>query len=266
MAAPEQVVPEGSAEHGDPVVGQGYVRTVWGGLKRGADPLAVYCARWTIGRKELGADLLVSIGGWGVGEDEAARRAFGFRLIGSGARGAAPGPKAPLEPHDASAVAWSTKLALGKLVTKDEHASEPLAADALRLAGRVVADDERVRAFLTRAGRETRTAAELVERAYQRVNDSDDVAAEVDATKALGFDPEAWDAYFMRGWARARGEQWDDAIADLELYLQKAGKGKHAPRATKVVEMARKKKAALAAAQAEAVKAEAEPDAGSSTG
>lgn len=254
MAAPEQVVPEGSAEHGDPVVGQGYVRTVWGGLKRGSDPLAVYCARWTIGRRELGADLLVSIGGWGVGEDEAARRAFGFRLTG---------PKSPLEPHDAAAVAWSTKLALGKLVTKDEHAAEPLAADALRLAGRVVADDERVRAFLTRAGRETRTAAELVDRAYQRVNDSDDVAAEVDATKALGFDPEAWDAYFMRGWARARGEQWDEAISDLELYLAKAGKGKHAPRATKVVEMARKKKAALAAAQAAATAASAaEPEPG----
>jgi hypothetical protein len=215
----------------------GFQRTVWGAVKKDGAERAVYYARWHIGHRERGLRALVSLGGWGKDEDEEERRAFAFDCP-------APEPKkAPaLEAIDASSVAWSEKAPIGQPLSKDEALALPELLDEARaIAAVVLQQDERVRAFVARGGRDTRRATALVEQAYAKLNASDDVGAEVDATNALGHDPELWEAYFMRGWARARAEQHDDAIADLEKYLSKAPKGKHAARATKILAMAKKK-------------------------
>lgn len=215
----------------------GFQRTVWGAVKKDGQERAVYYARWHIGHRERGLRALVSIGGWAKDEDEASRRAVAFDCP-------APEPKkAPAPtPIDAGGLAWSEKAPIGKALSRDEALADPALLDeAAAIVAAVVQQDERVRAFVTRGGRDTRHATSLVEQAYAKLNASDDVGAEVDATSALGYDPELWEAYFMRGWARARAEQHDGAVEDLEKYLAKAPKGKHAARATKILAMARKK-------------------------
>lgn len=236
MAAPEQVVPDGSVELSPCDHCGGFTRTVWGWVKRGGVGFAVYYARWPIGHREAGASLAISLGGWGPGEDEAARRVFAFDV--------AVADKAALAAVDAEGAAWLTKAAekvnLGKRLTKAEAEAE--GAEALRLAAKVLADDERARAFVARGGRDTRRATELIGKAQQRVNDSDDVGAEVDATQALGWDPEAWEAYFIRGWARLRAEELEGAQSDLETFLAKAPRSKNAARATKLLAVAKKRR------------------------
>lgn len=213
-----------------------FERTVWGYVKKDGDAFAVYYARWQINHRERGLKLLVSLGGWRKTEDEADRRALAFDCQLGGKRPA-------FESVDAATLAWSEKAFLGQKLSKDEAAAAPeVEAEARRLAERIVQHDERVRAFVTRGGRETRDASTFVEQAYTKLNSSDDVGAEVEATKAIGYDPELWEAYFLRGWARARAEQFDDAVSDLETYLAKAARGKHAPRAQKILKMARNKK------------------------
>ena len=213
-----------------------FERTVWGFVKKDGDSFAVYYARWQINHRERGLKLLVSIGGWGKDGDEKDRRAVAFDCQVSGKRPA-------FDTIDAATLAWSEKVALGQKLSKADAAAAPeLEAEARAIAERIVQHDERVRAFVTRGGRETREAATYIEQAFTKLNSSDDVGAEVEATKAIGYDPEAWEAYFLRGWARARAEQFADGITDLETYLAKAAKGKHAPRAQKILKLARSKK------------------------
>lgn len=232
----EQVVPDGSVELSPCDHCGGFTRTVWGWLKRAGVGLGVYYARWPIGHREKGASLAVSLGGWGPGEDEAARRVFAFDVT--------VGDRTSLASVDAEGAAWLVKAAekvhLGKRLTKAE--AEADGAEALRLAAKVLADDERCRAFVARGGRDARKASELVGKAQQRVNDSDDVGAEVDATQALGWDPEAWEAYFIRGWARLRAEELEGAQSDLETFLERAPRSKNAPRATKLLAVTKKKR------------------------
>ena len=215
-----------------------FERTVWGAVKRDGKEHAVYYARWQINHRERGLKVLVSIGGWRKDEDEKDRKAVAFDCqIADG------GKRPTFTLVDATALAWSEKAFLGaKLTLADGEANAALVDEARAIAERIVQQDERVRAFVTRGGRETRLAGAYLEKALSKVNASDDVGAEVEATNALGYDPELWDAFFMRGWARARAEQFDDAAADLERYLAKAPRGKHAPRAQKILELARKKK------------------------
>ncbi|MCO5166157.1 MAG: hypothetical protein M9894_07290 [Planctomycetes bacterium] len=213
-----------------------FERTVWGWVRSQGDARAVYYARWQINHRERGLRLLVSLGGWGREEDEQDRKAVAFDCqVQEGGRLPA------FTPLDAGGLAWSEKAFLGeKLAVAD--APPALIDEARAIAERIVQQDDRVRAFVTRGGRDTRQAAEVLERAHAKLNDSDDVGAEVDATRALGHDPELWDAYFLRGWARARAEQHEGAVADLETYLARAPKGKHAPRAEKILRLARSKR------------------------
>lgn len=215
-----------------------FERTVWGWVRRGGDAHAVYYARWQINHRERGLRVLVSVGGWGRGEDESGRRAVAFDCqVPDGGR------RPTFTPIDASALAWSEKAMLGqKLSAADAEAAPDLLAEARAIAEQVVQQDERVRAFVTRGGRDTRLATALLERAYEKLAQSDDVGAEVDATQALGYDPELWEAYFHRGWARARAEVFDGAVSDLETYLARAPRGKHAARAQKILRLARAKK------------------------
>ncbi len=214
-----------------------FERTVWGWVRRAGDAHAVYYARWQINHRERGLRLLVSVGGWGRAEDEAARRAVAFDCqVHDGGR------RPTFTPIDAGALAWSEKAMLGqKLPAAEVEGAPELLAQTRAIAEQVVQQDERVRAFVTRGGRDTRLATTLLERAYEKLNRSDDVGAEVDATQALGYDPELWEAYFHRGWARARAEIFDGAVSDLETYLARAPKGKHAARAQKIVRLARAK-------------------------
>lgn len=214
-----------------------YERTVWGAVKRDGAERAVYYARWQINHRERGLKVLVSLGGWAKDEDEKERKAVAFECkVEDG------GKRPALEVVDATQLAWSEKAFLGAKLTKaDAEASAAVVDEAREVALQVVQHDERVRAFVTRGGRETRLATAYVEKAWSKVNDSDDVGAEVEATHALGYDPELWDAYFMRGWARARAEQFDGAVEDLERYLAQAPKGKHAARAQKILKLARDK-------------------------
>lgn len=212
-----------------------FERTVWGAVTRAGDDHAVYYARWQINHRERGLRLLVSVGGWGLAEDEAQRRALAFDCqVPDGGR------RPTFTVVDAASMAWSEKAPVGQKLSAAEAAGAPGLLDGARaLAEQVVQQDERVRAFVTRGGRETRQATALLERAYSKLNQSDDVGAEVDATQALGYDPELWEAYFHRGWARARAEDFEGARADLETYLARAARGKHARRAQKILELAR---------------------------
>ena len=215
-----------------------FERTVWGWVRKGGDAHAVYYGRWQINHRERGLRLLVSLGGWGRTEDEKDRRALAFDCqVHDGGR------RPTFTPIDAGALAWSEKAFLGQKLSQAEVEAAPdLLEQARAIAEQVVQQDERVRAFVTRGGRDTRHATTLLERAYEKLNQSDDVGAEVDATQALGYDPELWEAFFHRGWARARAEVFDGAVSDLETYLARAPKGKHAARAQKILKLARSKR------------------------
>lgn len=214
-----------------------FERTVWGWVRSRGDARAVYYARWQINHRERGLRLLVSLGGWGREEDEQERMALAFDCQAQEG-----GRRPTLTPIDAAGLAWSEKVALGERLAAAD-AAPALLEEARAIAERIVQHDERVRAFVTRGGRDTRQAAALLERAHAKLNDSDDVGAEVEATQALGYDPELWEAYFLRGWARARAEQFEAAAADLDTYLARAPRGKHAPRAEKLLALARRRRA-----------------------
>ncbi|MCA8921642.1 MAG: hypothetical protein KDD82_07505 [Planctomycetes bacterium] len=254
-----EIEPHRYVDHGD----QEITRTAWGFAKLDGEPYAVYCSRWTIGHAERGAQLLVSIGGWEGGPERPAPRQPGEKppeqpgpgsgqlaLEGAEERFAfgalcfAEKGRPRFEPVDADAIEWSEQAFLGTKLTAEAAQGHALFEDAQQLMRKIVLDDERVRGFMTREGRDPKEAKRWLERAEARLQGGDDAEAVACATLALGLDPELSEALFVRGWARGRDEDFDGGIADLELYLAKHPKGKKAPRATKILGVWRKKRGA----------------------
>jgi len=132
---------------------------------------------------------------------------------------------------------------LGTKLSAEAALAHALYDDALQLMRKIVLDDERVRGFMTREGRDPKEAKRWQERAEARLQGGDDAEAVACATLALGLDPELNEALFLRGWARGRDGDYDGGIGDLELYLARAPKGRKASRATKILGVWRKKRA-----------------------
>ena len=206
----------------------GLERTVWGHISRDGKALAVYYARWTIGHPERGAQLMVSLGGWSEGENEAGRKAFGVRCLVEERR-----PTFRLV--DADEVAWAALPFLGDRLARAEALADPRVQEAFQTLERVVFDDPRVRRFLAHGGRDPKGAAALLQLAASRLDKGDDAGAELEAGRALGLDPQAAAPLFYRGWARGRGGDKAGAAADLEAYLQREPGGAHAARARKML-------------------------------
>lgn len=211
----------------------GFERTVWGHISRGGKALAVYYARWTIGHPERGAQMMVSLGGWSEGEDEAGRKAFGVRCQVEGRR-------PTFRMVDADEVAWSQLPFLGERLTRAAALAEPRCQVAFQSLERVVFDDPRVRRFLAEGGRDPQGSQALLQRAASKMDQGDDAGAEVEATRALGLDPRASAPLFYRGWARGRAGDRSGAIADLEAYLAREPAGAQAARAKKMLAAWRK--------------------------
>lgn len=252
-----EIEPHRYVDHGDEEI----TRTAWGFAKLDGEPYAIYCSRWTIGRAERGAQLLVSIGGWeggpepevkpkpgepkpdgpklGTGEValEGAEERFAFGALCFAEKG-----RPRFEPVDADAIEWSEQAFLGTKLKAEDAQAHPKFDEALTLMRKIVLDDERVRGFLTREGRDPKEAKRWLERAEARLQAGDDAETVACATLALGMDPELAEALFVRGWARGRDGDYDGGIGDLELYLQRHPKGKKAPRARKILKVWEKRR------------------------
>lgn len=240
-------------DHGDEEI----TRTAWGFAQLDGEPYAIYCARWTIGRAERGAQLLVSIGGWGGGPDleapqpgqpkpelgtgqvalEGVEERVAFAMLCFAEKG-----RPRFEAIDAEAIQWSEQAFLGERLSAEAAPAHPLFEDAQALLRKIVLDDERVRGFMTREGRDPKEAKRWQDLAEARLQGGDDAEAVACATLALGLDPELSAALFVRGWARGRDGDYDGGIADLELFLARARGSKKAPRAEKILKVWRKKR------------------------
>ena len=236
MAAPAiKVRPHKSHDHEACEHCGGIVRTVWGYASRGGKAWAVYYVQFTYGHPEKGASMLVSIGGWGKDEDEAGRVALAARCTETKGR-----PQ--FEPVDAASVNWGDKdLNLGEKLTAEQTQASEHWDEALRLMRQIVFDDERVRLFITRDGRDSREGADWVERAHARLQMGDDAEAVACAALAIGHDPDQHEAYFVRGWAKGRDKDLKGAVEDLHTFLERAPKSAKALRAQKILKVFEKK-------------------------
>jgi len=203
-------------------------RTVWGYVGKDGAAHAVYYARWTIGDLDGGCQLLVSLGGWNEGEDEKDRRAIAAQCRVRDNRPA-------FRIMDASQMAWSEQQFLGQKLTRDEALKDAGIQDAFAVLDRIAADDERVRNFLTAAGKDRRLSEVYCEEAEERMKKGDDEGAVVAATRAMALDPSNHAALFLRGWARGRAGEREAAVADVEAYLEAAPRGRYVKRAGKVL-------------------------------
>jgi hypothetical protein len=101
---------------------------------------AVYYARWTPGHRDRGAQLYVSLHGWGEGADATQRVAVGLdsRM----------GDDRPMfTVIDAHDLAWSTHSNLGRPLTREQAFSSGAAAEAFNVVDHALEQDERLRAF-----------------------------------------------------------------------------------------------------------------------
>ena len=114
-------------------------RSVWGYVFTENSPRAVYFIRWTDGHRERGADLLLSFGGWGGG-NQTERRAVAFACqIGDEGPG--------FRIVDADNVPWRDPK-LGAPQERAKVVDTPLGAESFSILDAIVEGDPRFRAFL----------------------------------------------------------------------------------------------------------------------
>jgi hypothetical protein len=230
-----KIRPHNSHDHGECDHCGGTTRTVWGYASKGGKAWAVYYVQFTFGHPERGAQMLVSVGGWGKDEDEAGRVALA--ALCTEVKG-----RPQFTPLDASSVNWGEKeLNLGEKLGADAARSSEHHEEAQRLMRQIVFDDERVRLFVTRDGRDSREAKDWVERAHARLQMGDDAEAVACAALAIGHDPDQHEAYFVRGWARGRDGDLAGGVADLRTFLERAPRSSKSARAKKILAVYEKK-------------------------
>jgi hypothetical protein len=134
------IEPDGEAVHGScPDCGKD-TRSVWGYISNDAGARAVYFIRWTDGHVERGAQLIVSIGGWGEGTNPSDRVVFGLE--------GRVDPSLAFMVVDAAELPWSDQEHLGAKLTRADALAHPFAAEVFGILDALVARDPRFRAFL----------------------------------------------------------------------------------------------------------------------
>lgn len=133
------IEPDGEADHGPcPDCGRS-TRSVWGYVSNEVGARAVYFIRWTDGHRERGAQLIVSIGGWGEGTLPRDRSAFGVEC------------RVDTRPSfmlvDADDLPWGTEELLGTKLTRADALAHPFKAEAFDILDALVAQEPRFRAF-----------------------------------------------------------------------------------------------------------------------
>ena len=140
------IEPDGEAELG-PCADCGFTtRSVWGYAYDDGACIAAYFARWTIGHHPREPfHFLLSVGRWGDGAEPSMRRSIGVECRMGQDR---PG----FMIIDADALNWGKGEVLGAALTRAEAMIHPSRDIAFSVLDRVVFDDPRVHAFLTRDG------------------------------------------------------------------------------------------------------------------
>jgi hypothetical protein len=117
----------------------GTTRVVRGVVYAGDTPRAAYLVRWAPGRPEHDADIAVSIGGWGAGENPADRRlvALRHRVLDNGPA---------FMVIDGQGTPWTGDTVLGRPLSRTE-ALASLAKEAFSIVDAVGAQDERVESW-----------------------------------------------------------------------------------------------------------------------
>lgn len=134
------IEPDGEGAHGPcPDCGHN-TRSVWGYVSNEVGARAAYFIRWTDGHRERGAQLIVSIGGWGEGTLPSDRIAFGIECRVD------TGPSFMLV--NADELPWGDEEFLGAKLTRAGALSHPLKPEVFDILDALVAQDPRFRAFL----------------------------------------------------------------------------------------------------------------------
>jgi hypothetical protein len=116
-----------------------FTRRITGFISAQGNAHAAYVACWTEGHRELGASMVVAIGGWsGAPLEERKAVALEWQVIPSG-----PGCAVV----DGPASRWAAYPALGQLLTRAEVMNSRVAEEAFRIADVVFEQDPRFHAF-----------------------------------------------------------------------------------------------------------------------
>ena len=121
----------------------GRTRKVWGYVTSDVEGAhAVYYARWTDGNRDHGLSLLISIHGWGEGNDESLRR-----LVAIACRFGDNGPE--FMALDGPDPGWGFDMSkFGKIVSRADFLASPLRREVFDVADLVFMKDKRVHDFV----------------------------------------------------------------------------------------------------------------------
>jgi hypothetical protein len=136
-----KIEPGEATEHGPCPDCGGQTRSVWGYAYADSAARALYFIRWTDGHLERGAQLLLSIGKWGVGTSPKDRRSVGLECRVEKDR---PG----FMVVNASSLPWAGRALLGEMLSREDALAAPISKEAFSIADRLVEDDQRFRSFL----------------------------------------------------------------------------------------------------------------------
>ena len=101
---------------------------------------AVYYARWTPGHLDRGAQLYVSLHGWGEGADPSQKVSVGLdSRMGE--------DRPSFAVIDAHGLPWSEHANLGRPLTREAAFGSGAAAEAFNVVDHALEQDERLRAF-----------------------------------------------------------------------------------------------------------------------
>ena len=115
-------------------------KTVWGFVSKNGAAYAVYYARWTSGHLDRGAQLYVSIGGWGEPNPITSKVSVGLdSRMGEDRPG--------FMVVDATILPWSQHAELGRPLTRQDALSSGAADAAFAIIDEVVEKDTRLRSF-----------------------------------------------------------------------------------------------------------------------
>ncbi len=114
-------------------------RRVSGFVSADADARAAYIACWTDGHRDLGAEMVISIGEWdGAPAEARVAVALAWHAVPSG-----PGCVV----IDGPTSKWQGRPVLGRLLTREEALNSPAAEEAFLITNLIFDADPRFRAF-----------------------------------------------------------------------------------------------------------------------
>ena len=117
---------------------------VWGYVYEDGNAHAVYYASWTPGHLERGAQLIVSIEGWGEGSDASKRSCVAVNCLMGEDR---PGYMV----INASESMWGHETFLGSMLSRNQALETGVSQQAFQILDRIAEEDQRFKAFLLKS-------------------------------------------------------------------------------------------------------------------